>query len=102
MSEQVLITGISGFTAKHIALNLLREDYAVRGTLRTPKRAEQIRQTLEDNGADVSGLSFVEADLDSDTGWTEAVSGCDYVLHVASPFPLEPPGSRTLSRRFRA
>jgi len=94
MSEQVLITGISGFTAKQIALNLLLKGYDVRGTLRTPKRAEQIRQTLEDNGADVSGLSFLEVDLDSDSGWTEAASGCDYVLHVASPFPLGQPRDR--------
>ena len=32
-------------------------------------------------------LTFVEADLSSDAGWTEAASGCDYVLHVASPLP---------------
>jgi len=94
MSEQVLITGISGFTAKHIALNLLLKGYDVRGTLRTPKRAEQICQALEDNGANISGLGFVEADLDSDAGWDEAVSDCDYVLHVASPFPLEQPRDR--------
>lgn len=47
MSEQVLITGISGFTTEHIALNLQLKGYDVRGILRTPKRAEQIRQTLE-------------------------------------------------------
>ena len=29
----------------------------------------------------------VVADLENDAGWTEAVAGCDYVLHVASPFP---------------
>jgi nucleoside-diphosphate-sugar epimerase len=27
------------------------------------------------------------ADLGSDAGWPEAVNGCRYVLHVASPFP---------------
>jgi dihydroflavonol-4-reductase len=32
-------------------------------------------------------LSFIAADLASDAGWPEAVAGCDYVLHVASPFP---------------
>lgn len=94
MSEQVLITGISGFAAKHIALNLLQKGYSVRGTLRTPTRAEQIRQTLQANGADISGLSFTEANLDADAGWTEAASGCAFVLHVASPFPLEQPRDR--------
>jgi nucleoside-diphosphate-sugar epimerase len=31
------------------------------------------------------------ADLTSDAGWAEAVAGCDYVLHVASPFPPAQP-----------
>ena len=33
-------------------------------------------------------LSFVAADLESDAGWAQAVAGCDYVQHMASPFPL--------------
>ena len=32
-------------------------------------------------------LSFAAADSTSDAGWAEAVAGCAYVLHVASPFP---------------
>ena len=37
------------------------------------------------------GLTFVAADLLSDAGWTEAVAGCTYVLHVASPYPADSP-----------
>jgi dihydroflavonol-4-reductase len=33
----------------------------------------------------------LQADLMSDEGWREAVTGCDYVLHVASPFPVKQP-----------
>jgi len=32
-------------------------------------------------------LAVHAADLREDAGWAEAVAGCDYVLHVASPFP---------------
>jgi hypothetical protein len=32
-------------------------------------------------------LSFFAADLEGDAGWPQAVAGCDYVLHVASPLP---------------
>jgi dihydroflavonol-4-reductase len=32
-------------------------------------------------------LAVLAADLQSDDSWGEAVSGCAYVLHVASPFP---------------
>ena len=36
-------------------------------------------------------MSFFAADLESDAGWAEAVAGCDYVLHVASPLPPHVP-----------
>jgi dihydroflavonol-4-reductase len=47
-----------------------------------------VRAALKAGGAEPGDrLSFYEADLLSDKGWAEAVAGCDYVLHVASPFP---------------
>jgi nucleoside-diphosphate-sugar epimerase len=36
-------------------------------------------------------LSFFVADLEKDDGWPEAVAGCDYILHVASPLPPSVP-----------
>jgi nucleoside-diphosphate-sugar epimerase len=36
-------------------------------------------------------LSFAEADLSSDAGWTDAAAGCALALHVASPFPSGTP-----------
>jgi nucleoside-diphosphate-sugar epimerase len=36
-------------------------------------------------------LSVFAADLEEDSGWREAAAGCDYVLHVASPFPATLP-----------
>lgn len=41
--------------------------------------------------ADFSRLSFVIADLVRDAQWNEAMAGCTYVLHVASPIFLELP-----------
>jgi nucleoside-diphosphate-sugar epimerase len=47
---------------------------------------------LKQGGADPGNrLSFVAADLENDQGWTQAVAGCEYVLHVASPFPANVP-----------
>lgn len=87
--ETILVTGISGFIAKHVALQLLQGGHAVRGTVRTPAGADGVRDTLARHGADVSRLSFTVADLDHDAGWAEAVTGCRCVQHIASPFPLE-------------
>lgn len=86
----VLITGISGFIAKHCAVELLNAGYRVRGTVRKGTAREAVRATLGQH-ADVGALEFVEADLLSDDRWTKAVDGCSGVLHVASPFPSSQP-----------
>ena len=52
-----------------------------------------MRATLRQGGAGEVGerLTLFRADLNADTGWAEAIAGCDYVLHVASPFPSTAP-----------
>ncbi len=94
MSELVLLTGISGFIAKHVALELLRQGYQVRGTVRQKAAGDAVTATLRAAGADTTGLSFIEADLTKDDGWQEAAKGCRYVQHLASPFPLKQPKER--------
>ena len=87
-SEQVLVTGGSGFLGAHCVLTLLERGYRVRTTVRSPNRAAEVRAMLRHGGVDATdALSFATADLTADAGWADAVSGCDYVLHVASPFP---------------
>jgi len=84
----VLVTGGSGFIATYCILQLLEQGYAVRTTVRSLSREADVRATLETGGAEPGDrLTFVAADLSADAGWAEAVEGCDYVLHVASPFP---------------
>ncbi len=94
MPETVLVTGASGFIAKHIVLQLLNAGHSVRGTLRSPGRAEEVRAAvgphLEDKAA-VDRLSFVTLDLEQDAGWAEAVRGCTVIMHTASPFPIAQP-----------
>jgi nucleoside-diphosphate-sugar epimerase len=90
-SELVLVTGGSGFIGAHCILQLLGAGYRVRTTVRSLTREPDVRAMLKTGGAESKELSFAAADLLSDTGWPEAVSGCDYVLHVASPFPLRAP-----------
>jgi nucleoside-diphosphate-sugar epimerase len=88
----ILVTGGSGFIGSHAVLQLLAAGHRVRTTVRNPKREADVRALLKTGGA-VPGdqLSFAVADLESDAGWAEAVAGCDYVLHVASPFPASIP-----------
>lgn len=90
IGKLVLITGISGFIAKHCAVEMLRAGYRVRGTVRNLAKADEVRATLAKH-CDVSGLEFAAADLSSDKGWDEAAKGVYGVLHVASPFPMGDP-----------
>lgn len=86
--ELVLVTGGSGFIGVRCILQLLNEGYRVRTTVRSLGRESDVRAMLRTGGVDAGDrLSFVAADLLRDQGWAEAVAGCTYVLHVASPFP---------------
>jgi len=90
--ELVLVTGGSGFIATHCILQLLAAGYRVRTTVRSLKREPEVRATLAAAGADAGErLALCAADLTADAGWDAAVAGCDFVLHVASPFPVNVP-----------
>ncbi|WP_280439971.1 NAD-dependent epimerase/dehydratase family protein, partial [Nocardia cyriacigeorgica] len=91
MGTRVLVTGATGFIAGHVIAELLNHGYAVRGTVRSLTDARK-REHLVELAERVGGeIDFAAADLDRDEGWAAAVAGCDYVLHVASPFPSAPP-----------
>src|SRR6185437_1798133 len=90
--ELVLVTGGSGFVGAHCILKLLDAGYRVRTTVRSLDREPDVRVMLKVGGAEPGdALTFAKADLLSDDGWPEAVAGCDFVLHVASPFPVMMP-----------
>src|ERR1700733_11392206 len=85
---QVLVTGGSGFIGSYCILQLLAAGHTVRTSVRNLRREPEVRALLKQGGVDAGNkLSLVAADLESDAGWPEAVAGCEYVLHVASPFP---------------
>jgi nucleoside-diphosphate-sugar epimerase len=94
MSNTILVTGGSGFIGSHCILQLLAAGHKVRTTVRSLKREGDVRAMLKEGGAEPGNrLSFIAADLEKDAGWPEAVAGCDFVLHVASPFPATVPKS---------
>ena len=83
--EKVLVTGGSGYIGLHCISELLKEGYAVRTSLRSMDRKKEITDALSGLIKNDESLEFCKLDLMKDDGWDEAVRGCDYVLHVASP-----------------
>lgn len=84
--KKVLLTGISGYIGQHCAVALLKQGYAVKGSLRSLKKAAAITAIIEKEVDPKGKLSFCALDLLSDTGWDEAAEECDFLMHVASPF----------------
>lgn len=89
-----LVTGVTGFVAKQVALRFLQAGWSLRGTLRDPARAEEVRAAFRPHlrPEALPRLSFAPADLLDDAGWAAAMAGVDVLVHVASPFPMRPPG----------
>jgi dihydroflavonol-4-reductase len=90
MTQRVLVTGISGYVGQHVGAELLRQGFEVVGTVRSLAKAEVTKKAIA-AAVSIDRLTFAEADLLADHGWEEALRGCDFVLHVASPFVLGEP-----------
>jgi nucleoside-diphosphate-sugar epimerase len=89
--QTVLVSGGSGFLGSWCVIELLRRGYTVRTTVRSLEREPQVRAAVGSEVEADGRLTVLAADLTSDNGWADAVAGCDYVLHVASPFPPKQP-----------
>ena len=89
--EKVLVTGGSGYIAQHCIVELLKRGYSVKTSLRSENREAEVRQAIAKEVDARNSLEFCKLDLLNDEGWDEAVAGCTYVLHVASPLTDKAP-----------
>jgi nucleoside-diphosphate-sugar epimerase len=89
--KTVLVTGGSGFLGGWCIIELLKRGYTVRTTVRNPARERDVHAAVESQTGPGQHLTVHAADLMSDEHWPNAIEGCDYVLHVASPFPPKQP-----------
>ena len=89
--KKALLTGISGYIAMHCAKELLKRNYHINATVRNLDKVEDIKNALSALSLDVNKIQFFQADLLSDDNWEDAMADCEYVMHVASPYPLNQP-----------
>lgn len=90
-AKTILVTGASGFIGSHCVLDLLNHGYHVRGSIRDKTKADRLTQMFNNQGADTSRLSFVEASLTDADSWQDAASDCAGIFHIASPVPTVQP-----------
>ena len=92
MTHNILLTGASGYLAKHLLVALLNSGHRVRGTVRSEAKAAALRETMAEVAGDgVDRLDLVVLDLAQDAGWGAAAEGMDVLMHTASPFPMVQP-----------
>lgn len=87
MQERVLVTGANGFIASHITKLLLEQGFAVRGTVRNPRKLEAVGFLKALPGA--GNLELVSADLNDEGTFSSYTEDVDYVIHAASPFVID-------------
>ena len=89
--KKVLVTGISGYVGQHCAVELLKNGYSVKGSVRSLSKTDQVTKAIKKVIDPKGNLEYCELNLLKDEGWEQAMAGCDYVLHVASPFVTSEP-----------
>ncbi len=87
----VLVSGGSGFLGGWCLVELLRQGYRVRTTVRDLGREPEVRAAIGREVEVGDRLEVLPADLLSDEGWDAAARDCSHILHVASPFPQAQP-----------
>ncbi len=88
MAGTVLVSGGSGYIAGFLIRQLVAEGWMVHTTVRSLEKEASVRDVL---ALDNSRVRFFAADLNADAGWAEAMAGCGFVAHVASPLPAGVP-----------
>lgn len=78
----VLVTGVSGYIGTWVAYTALKLGYKVRGTVRSISNENKISHLRDLCPSSKYKIELVEADLNSERGWNEAVQGATFVLSV--------------------
>ncbi|EAW09036.1 aldehyde reductase II [Aspergillus clavatus NRRL 1] len=80
----VLVTGVNGFLAAHLAINLVERGYKVRGTVRSQEKADWITEAVTKRYPEASFEALVVPNISAPGAFEEAVRGVDGIAHVAS------------------
>ena len=86
--DKVFVSGGSGYIALHCIAKLIKKGYFVKTSIRSINRKQEIIDSISKVVDCNQKLEFCQLDLLKDDGWDDALIGCKYVLHTASPVSL--------------
>ena len=89
-SKKFLVTGASGYIALHVVDQLLKAGHTVRGTVRSLQDEVKVGPIKKLAANAKHPLELVETDLLKPDSWHKAMQDIDIVLHLASPFVMDP------------
>ncbi|KAJ3296464.1 methylglyoxal reductase (NADPH-dependent) gre2 [Borealophlyctis nickersoniae] len=84
--KTALVTGVTGYIAAHVADQLLAAGYKVRGTARSPTKAQYLLDLFKDKYGEGKFEIVTVEDLQKEGAFDEAVKDQSIIFHVASPF----------------
>lgn len=87
-NETVLVTGATGYIASWVVKYLLEDGYNVHATVRNKDNREKLGYLSELEEKYPEQLKLFNADLLKTGSFKEAMKGCTYVMHMASPFVI--------------
>jgi len=87
-NKPICVTGASGFIASYVIRELLDNGYTVRATVRGLTKGNNYEYLTSLSGA-AERLELVQGELLTEGSYDEAIAGCEYVIHTASPYVLD-------------
>lgn len=87
-TKPILVTGGTGYLASWIVKQLLDQGLEVRTTVRDLAQKDKYAHLTALSVKSKGVLQFFEADLLKKGSFAEAMTGCELVIHTASPFKI--------------
>ncbi|XP_058089151.1 anthocyanidin reductase-like [Magnolia sinica] len=85
--KRACVTGATGYVGSMLVKSLLEKGYADNATGRDPANSKKVSHLLD---LQVLGdLKLFKADLMEEGSFDDAINGCDFVFHVATPMILD-------------
>ena len=83
--KKVFVSGGTGYIAMYCIKILIEKGYHIVTSVREKSQIELVKKSLSKNSIPFENIDFAILDLLKDEGWDDALKGCEYVLHLASP-----------------